>query len=110
MHIACVRCALFRADLAGAVIVCLGLRAGWTPEPVVQRQLTGEKLNSQKKNPAFEGPGSEFRTARYGGYIAVVFVHDMRLGVTTVCVVGVETTVVEGNHGGAKPCEKRWSK
>lgn len=76
----------------------------------MQRQLTGEKLNSQKKNPAFEGPGSEFTTARYRHYIAVVLVHDMRLGVTTVCVVGVETTVVEGNHGGANPCEKRWSK
>jgi hypothetical protein len=88
----------------------LEARAGWTPELVVRRQLTGERLNSQKKNPAFEGPGSEFTTARYRNYIAVVFVHDMRLGVTTVCVVGVAVTVVEGNHGGANPCEKRWSK
>ena len=64
MHAACVSSAFFRADLAGAVIVRLELRAGHTPEPVVQRQFAGEKLNSQKKNPAFEGPGSEFKTAR----------------------------------------------
>ena len=82
------------------------------PPGLVTRQTLSinQSANGTKKNPALVGPGSWLRTARRENYMAVVLVHEIRLGVTVVCAVGVETTVVEGNQGGANPCEKRWSK
>src|ERR1017187_5634971 len=68
---------------------------------------------SQTENPALIGPGSPSHAERLRNHWAVVFTQEMRFGTgDSICAVFVVVvvTVVDGNHGGAKPLDaNRWS-